>query len=53
MPTHIDDISLLQEYIRGVVERAEHHARNVNRIIYPLVGVIIRFKNQDRALEVR
>jgi len=47
MPKTITDIDILQKYISGVMERAEHHAGNVNEIALALVGAIIWKKDKD------
>jgi hypothetical protein len=41
MPIRIDSIELLQEYLRGVLDRAGHHAGNVNGIALSLLGAVI------------
>jgi Integron cassette protein VCH_CASS1 chain len=41
MPTQIADIDRLQEYLEGVLSRADHHANNVSEIALSLVGSII------------
>ena len=52
MPREIDDIDVLQQYIRGVVERAEHHAPGVDEIALALAGAIVwRKEGRLRALE--
>jgi hypothetical protein len=47
--TTIDD---LQNYFKGVVARAQHHAQNVDEIIYPLLGMIIRYKDNGTDITV-
>jgi len=37
----VKDIDTLQEYIKGVMERADHHAGNVNEITLALAGAIV------------
>jgi len=41
MPREIDDIDVLQQYIRGVVDRAEHHAPDVDEIALAIAGAIV------------
>jgi hypothetical protein len=53
MPLQVDDVTALQDYLLGVVERSSHHAAKVDEVIHPLLGAIIRFKDTDRVLEVR
>lgn len=47
MPTKITDLDILKEYIRGVMGRADHHAKNINEITLALVGAIIWKKDQE------
>lgn len=41
MATTISTLSILQEYLNGVLERADHHANNVNEIALAIAGGII------------
>lgn len=41
MTRAISDISILQDYLRGVVDRAEHHAPNVNEVALVVAGAIV------------
>lgn len=41
MPTAVADVDRLQEYLGGVMARADHHANNVNEIALAVVGAII------------
>ena len=52
MPLHVDDVATLQEYLAGVVKRADHHADNVRLVVLPLVGAIVLFKDPEHAIEV-
>lgn len=47
MPQQVTDVQRLQEYMHGVIERAGHHAQNVNEIVYALVGAIVCYKDAD------
>lgn len=47
MPQAITDIEILQEYISGVMDRAEHHAGKVNEIALALAGAIIWKKDNE------
>ncbi len=40
MPLNIDSIVTLKEHITGVMERADHHARSVYKIVLPLIGLV-------------
>lgn len=41
MPRTVSNIDVLQEYISGVMERAEHHAGNVEEIALAIGGALI------------
>jgi hypothetical protein len=41
MATTISTLHILQEYLNGVLERADHHANNVNEIALAIAGGII------------
>lgn len=41
MAIKIEDIEILKEYMTGVLNRADHHALNVNEVILALAGGII------------
>ncbi|MDP5202357.1 hypothetical protein [Flavobacterium sp. DG2-3] len=41
MATTIQNIELLREYLAGVLDRANHHAQNVNEIALAIAGGII------------
>lgn len=41
MALEIDSIDQLKTHIAGVMERADHHAQNVYKIVLPLVGLVI------------
>ncbi len=47
MPSSINDIEILKDYITGVVDRAEHHANNVENIVLAIAGAIIWRKDGD------
>jgi len=48
----LTSIKQLHDYFLGVVERAEHHAEKVKEIIYPLLGMIIAFKDSNKKIEL-
>jgi hypothetical protein len=52
MAKKLQTVDELQDYFVGVVKRAEHHAQNVEEIIYPLLGMIIAFKDKKNVIEV-
>ncbi|MCD8406309.1 hypothetical protein LNI88_11815 [Tenacibaculum dicentrarchi] len=41
MATTIQNIEILREYLTGVLDRANHHAQNVNEIALTIAGGII------------
>lgn len=51
MPQQVTDVDVLRDYLRGVMDRADHHAQNVNEIALAIVGGII-WRKDDDPLEV-
>lgn len=51
MPRVITDIDILRDYIRGVMERSEHHADRVSEVAVTLAGAII-WRKDDANIEV-
>jgi hypothetical protein len=51
MPKQVTDIDVLKKYFQGVMDKANHHAQNVNEVILPIVGGVI-WRKDDEALEV-
>lgn len=51
MPAQIQDVDLLQNYIKGVMERADHHAGAVKEIVLALAGAIV-WKKDTTPIEV-
>ena len=51
MALTITTLTLLNEYINGVMSRADHHGQNVNEIVLTLAGAVIWRATQD--VEVR
>ena len=47
------DINDLQEYLEGILERARHHAGNVNEIVLTLAGAVIWKKDTGSDLTVK
>jgi hypothetical protein len=52
MAEQLNDISALQTYLHGVVNRADHHADNIREVIYTLIGTVVHFKNPQRPIKV-
>jgi hypothetical protein len=53
MPQTITDLDILQDYISGVMERAVHHANNVDEICLAIAGAVIWRKEGDLKVMVR
>ena len=47
MPKTVTDVDVLQDYIRGVMRRAEHYAGNVDEIVLAIAGAVIWRKDGD------
>ncbi|MCG9874334.1 MAG: hypothetical protein MH321_06060 [Leptospiraceae bacterium] len=41
MALNIDSIELLKQHVAGVMERADHHAKSVYKIVLPLIGLVV------------
>jgi hypothetical protein len=52
MPLQVDDLRLLEEYLGGVLDRSEHHAKTVGAIALALVGAVL-WRKDDVPLEVK
>jgi len=50
MPQAVSSVDILQQYIQGVMERAEHHANNVDEVCLAIAGAVVWRK--DGELEV-
>jgi len=53
MPVRVNDVEVLKEYFSAVVKRSEHHAPNVNEVIYTLLGLIILSMDENSDIQVR
>jgi hypothetical protein len=51
MPRILTEVDILRDYLRGVMDRAGHHALNVNEIILTIAGAVI-WRKDDDPLEV-
>lgn len=51
MPRKISDVQVLNQYLRGVIERAEHHAGRIDEVILAVAGALVWRKDPDE-LEV-
>jgi hypothetical protein len=47
MPTQLTDVDVLQQYLVGVMDRADHHADNVNDIALAIAGAIVWRKDAE------
>ena len=50
--TAVTEVEELREYIKSVMARADHHARNVNEITLALAGAILWRKDDAEPIEV-
>jgi hypothetical protein len=41
MPQAIASVDVLQQYIQGVMARAEHHANNVDEVALAVAGAVV------------
>jgi len=53
MAVKVNEIEDLKNYFFGVVNRSEHHAPNVNEVIYPLVGLVVLKMDEHTNIQVR
>lgn len=51
MPRKVDLVGALQEYVRGVIAKAEHHAKRVDEIALAVAGAVL-WRNDDDEIEV-
>jgi len=51
MPKEITDIDILRSYLEGVMDRADHHAQNVNEVALSIAGGVL-WKKDDSPLKV-
>jgi Integron cassette protein VCH_CASS1 chain len=47
MKTKVNDVDTLQQYLTGVMQRTDHHARQVDEIVFALAGAIIWRKDSS------
>ena len=52
MPRVVADVDTLQQYVAGVMDRADHHAPNVDEIALAVAGGIVWRKDADQEIEV-
>jgi len=52
MPLSVKDVSEMQKYINGVMERSNHHAGNVNEVVLAMAGAIVWKKDTDKPIQV-
>src|ERR1700730_10305021 len=52
MPMTVTDVEELREYLNGVMNRADHHAGEINEIALALVGAIVWRKDEDQPIRV-
>lgn len=47
MPQQLTEIDALREYLSGVMNRADHHAQNVNEVSLSIAGAVVWKKDDD------
>lgn len=47
MPQQVTEIDVLRDYLRGVMDRADHHAQNVNDVSLSVAGGVVWRKDDD------
>jgi Integron cassette protein VCH_CASS1 chain len=52
MTQEVDSVNTLKVYIKEVVEKAEHHAGNVNHVVLVLAGAILWKKDEGAELAI-
>jgi len=52
MSLQVDDVTTLQNYLAGVIRRADHHGENVKNVVLPLVRTIVLFKDPAHNIKV-
>jgi len=52
MALSVTEVEELRNYFKGVMDRADHHAGNVNEIALALMGAILWRKNDDEPIKV-
>ncbi|GIM48668.1 hypothetical protein [Capnocytophaga stomatis] len=52
MAIQIDNLKVLQEYLKGVFDRANHHAQDVEGVSLALIGAIL-WKSDTSKIDVR
>ncbi|MCY3839047.1 MAG: hypothetical protein OXH09_10455 [Gammaproteobacteria bacterium] len=52
MPQEVTDIDRLRDYLKGVLDRADHHAQGVNEVVLAVAGGVV-WRKDDGPLEVR
>ena len=51
MPQQVKDIDILRDYLRGVLDRADHHAQSVNEVSLSVAGGVV-WRKDDEPLEI-
>jgi hypothetical protein len=53
MTRTVVEVDALQEYLRGVLDRASHHAGDVREAILAVAGAVVLFKDPSYPIEAR
>ena len=51
MPQQVTEINVLRNYLRGVMNKADHHGPNVNEVVLALAGSVV-WRKDDKPIEV-
>ena len=51
MPQRVKDIDILRDYLRGVMDRADHHAQSVSDVSLSIAGGVV-WRKDDEPLEI-
>lgn len=53
MTRTVVEVDALQEYLRGVLDRASHHEADVREAILAVAGAVVLFKDPSHPIEAR
>ena len=53
MTRTVVEVDALQEYLRGVLDRASHHAGDVREAVLAVAGAVVLFKDPSHPIEAR
>ncbi len=53
MAIQLSSVEQLQTYLTGIIDRARHHAPEIEEVILTLIGATVLFKDTETPLEAR